>query len=323
MAANAFGVTLIENHPSPHYDLQYDSFSYPTPFFGMKVTGGWQERAANYYHKILYNIILVDFQIQMALRLGWAIVSSKGADLHLINFIAGLDYSRPLSPKVRYVGSLNPTLYSFAKNGYILLSFGSVGMPEYFRVELLLSVLEDAVHQGIVQKVIWISANHTSEYSKYTWLERRGWENQTQLIQEIKFNLIISHGGANSVMEAVSASIPLLLLPTFGDQYDIASRIERVELGIAIRFESTREQMKEALNQVMLNSTFQRNAQYWGEFARKESNRQMAAEYILISAVIGTRQWEDIHSLLSIGEQYVGLFTLLILGLFLRTWKRC
>ncbi len=45
-------------------------------------------------------------------------------------------------------------------------------------------------------------------------------------------DVFITHGGANSMMESISAGVPMLALPYFADQYDNARLVSREGLGL-------------------------------------------------------------------------------------------
>jgi uncharacterized protein (TIGR00661 family) len=57
---------------------------------------------------------------------------------------------------------------------------------------------------------------------------------QTKVIPQV--DLVISHGGNNTVTEALHFGKPLIVLPLFWDQYENAQRID--ELGFGVRIDT-------------------------------------------------------------------------------------
>lgn len=47
--------------------------------------------------------------------------------------------------------------------------------------------------------------------------------------------LFITHGGQNSLMQAVYHAVPVLAIPLFGDQFDNVVRAEAKGLGVVVR----------------------------------------------------------------------------------------
>ena len=47
--------------------------------------------------------------------------------------------------------------------------------------------------------------------------------------------LFVTHGGQNSLLQAVYHGVPVLAIPLFGDQFDNAVRAEAKGLGLTLR----------------------------------------------------------------------------------------
>lgn len=54
---------------------------------------------------------------------------------------------------------------------------------------------------------------------------------QKALLNEV--DLFITHGGHSSVLEAIDHAVPMLVIPFFGDQHQIAANVQSLNLGIA------------------------------------------------------------------------------------------
>jgi MGT family glycosyltransferase len=73
-----------------------------------------------------------------------------------------------------------------------------------------------------------------------------------------KIDLFISHGGNNSINEALSCGIPIIVMPIGGEQADNASRV--VYLGVGKRVDITmfsEEQLRATVEEIRMNPTFQ------------------------------------------------------------------
>jgi hypothetical protein len=62
----------------------------------------------------------------------------------------------------------------------------------------------------------------------------RDFIDQYHLLSEGRIDLLVTHGGNNSVQEALMLRIPMLIIPFFGDQHDTAEWVTRNELGKSI-----------------------------------------------------------------------------------------
>src|SRR5262249_20350059 len=104
---------------------------------------------------------------------------------------------------------------------------------------------------------------------------------QLQLLEHV--DVFLTHGGANSVMEAMYAGTPLLIVPLSGDQPWQAHFVE--ERGVGIHLERDRfskERCAEALSRLWREgSEFQANARQVRESYRKENGAREAANWLL------------------------------------------
>ncbi|QHI35968.1 4'-demethylrebeccamycin synthase [Kordia antarctica] len=76
-----------------------------------------------------------------------------------------------------------------------------------------------------------------------------------------KAKLVITHGGFNTIRQALSLGIPLIITPITGDQKVYAKKIENLGLGIAInKKDLTSSKLIESINKIKNNSKFKFNA---------------------------------------------------------------
>jgi len=72
--------------------------------------------------------------------------------------------------------------------------------------------------------------------------------------------LVITHGGFNTIRQALSLGIPLIITPIAGDQKIYAKKIESLGLGIAInKKDLTTSKLIESINEIKNNSKFKFN----------------------------------------------------------------
>ena len=107
---------------------------------------------------------------------------------------------------------------------------------------------------------------------------------QTALQAEPKTRpaLIISHGGVNTVLTALSQGIPLLCIPLGADQPDNAQRC--VDAGAGLRLDQRRlttARLTRAIHTLLTQDAFTRQAQRMQHTLRKHNGPKEAAELIL------------------------------------------
>ncbi len=111
----------------------------------------------------------------------------------------------------------------------IYLSLGSLGGADVELMQRLVDVLGTTRHRFIVSKGpqadrITLPDNMVGEQMLP----------QTKIIPQV--DLVISHGGNNTVTETLHFGKPLIVLPLFWDQYENAQRID--ELGFGVRLDT-------------------------------------------------------------------------------------
>ncbi len=107
---------------------------------------------------------------------------------------------------------------------------------------------------------------------------------QTALQAEPKTRpaLIISHGGVNTVLTALSDGIPLLCIPLGADQPDNAQRC--VDAGVGLRLDRrllTTARLKRAIHTLLSQDSFTRRAEQMQHTLRRHNGPEEAANLIL------------------------------------------
>jgi len=76
-----------------------------------------------------------------------------------------------------------------------------------------------------------------------------------------KTDLLITHAGVNTVLEALTCAVPMVALPRSFDQPGMGARIEYAGLGLRASFDRfTAEQLRDLIERVLYEETFQQRA---------------------------------------------------------------
>ncbi|XP_051924533.1 UDP-glucuronosyltransferase 3A1-like [Hippocampus zosterae] len=167
------------------------------------------------------------------------------AELWAFNTDFSLEFPQPLLPATVLMGGLlnKPAeplerdldlwISSFGESGFIIVTLGS--MVSSVSVDRLLVELVDGFCM-IPQGVIWrydrdLWPRHLSKPSNLLLVD---WLPLNDLLGHDKVRLFITHGGQNSLLQAVYHAVPVLGIPLFGDQFDNVVRAEAKGLGLAI-----------------------------------------------------------------------------------------
>ncbi|MEN9711115.1 MAG: hypothetical protein RL441_1107, partial [Actinomycetota bacterium] len=140
----------------------------------------------------------------------------------------------------------------------IYLSLGSLGSADVDLMRRLVSCLSTSKHRFIVSK----GPQH-AEFELADNMVGAEFLPQTKIIPLV--DLVITHGGNNTITEAFHFGKPMIVLPLFWDQYDNAQRVDETGFGVRLStYSFTDEQMHSALetllNNAELNARMQANA---------------------------------------------------------------
>jgi MGT family glycosyltransferase len=76
-----------------------------------------------------------------------------------------------------------------------------------------------------------------------------------------KAALLITHGGVNTVLEAICRGVPMVVLPRNGDHLGMASRIEHAGIGLRASFRRTRpNELRRLVQKVLADEDFRRRS---------------------------------------------------------------
>lgn len=95
-------------------------------------------------------------------------------------------------------------------------------------------------------------------------------------------SLFITHGGMNSVNEALLAHVPMIVIPQAGDQYMVAGRVAQLGAGIALApREATPARLRALTEQILATPSFKQQGRTLADTLRAAGGYQRAADEIL------------------------------------------
>jgi UDP:flavonoid glycosyltransferase YjiC (YdhE family) len=158
--------------------------------------------------------------------------------LNLYLYPAEADYarSRPLAPTWHRLDSCvratdaafeMPDALRDGEGGLVYLSLGSLGSADVDLMKRLVEVLAGTPHRYIVSK----GPQHALiDLADNMW----GQEFLPQATILPRVDLVITHGGNNTVTECLHFGKPMVVLPLFWDQYDNAQRVHERGFGVRL-----------------------------------------------------------------------------------------
>jgi MGT family glycosyltransferase len=191
--------------------------------------------------------------------------------LNLYLYPHAIDYARarPLGPTWHNLGTSVratdeawsiPDRLAGGDGSLLYLSLGSLGSGDVELMQRLIDALGTSRHRVIVSKgpqhdQIRLAANMAgAEFLP-----------QTSILPQV--DLVITHGGNNTVTEALYFGKPMVVLPLFWDQYDNAQRIDEANLGIRLdTYAHQPEQLLDAVDRLLADGAL---AQRLGAMSRE------------------------------------------------------
>ena len=114
----------------------------------------------------------------------------------------------------------------------VLLSFGTLISDSYY---CLLKLFIDLSQQWNFSLTILLG-NGASEFSYDTKAENITLISSVPSLGDIlyQYDVLVSHAGINSILEAILAKLPVLCIPFFADQYYMAEKVVENKIGLQI-----------------------------------------------------------------------------------------
>ncbi|XP_074599667.1 NDP-glycosyltransferase YjiC-like [Brevipalpus obovatus] len=149
----------------------------------------------------------------------------------------------------------------------IYLSMGTLGSANVNLMVKLTTILSTSPYRFIVSK-----GGHGKHYS----LPENMWGEDfvDQLAILPKVDLVITNGGANTILESLHAGKPLIVMPLFYDQLDNAQRIEDRGLGKRIDpFHFEEEQIFATIDEILNSESYAKQVREISGHLRAEDSR--------------------------------------------------
>ena len=156
----------------------------------------------------------------------------------------------------------------------LYLSLGSLGSADVPLMEKLVAELAGAPYRVIVSK----GPQHT-EFELAANMAGAEFLPQTEILPKV--DLVITHGGNNTVTECLYFGKPMIVLPIFWDQHDNAQRIE--ETGFGVRLDTYRhsgEELTGAVKRLLDDEALAAKLAQTSERLRSAPGTEKAADLI-------------------------------------------
>jgi MGT family glycosyltransferase len=156
----------------------------------------------------------------------------------------------------------------------VYLSLGSLGSADVDLMERLVDVLSRTKHRYIVSK-----GPRADEFdlADNMWGEAR--LPQTSILPEV--DLVITHGGNNTVTEALHFGKPMVVLPLFWDQYDNAQRMQELTYGVRLpTYDFEDRELIDAVEELLADEVLRSSLDGLGERIRDQEGTRVAADLI-------------------------------------------
>ena len=165
---------------------------------------------------------------------------------HIVLSAIGFEFPRTLHPLTEYVGPILPQSFDPVPDN--LLSWmdsrksGTVVYVSMGSVLHLSNATGRAIAEGLLEtrhSILWSLPESNRDFlsgldtnSDRIYLSK--WIPQLSVLRHEAVGMAILHGGFNGVSEALASAVPLIVLPSNGDQFAIAARVRHCGAGISL-----------------------------------------------------------------------------------------
>ena len=179
-------------------------------------------------------------------------------------------------------GSVRTTNESFAipeclkdKPGkLVFLSMGTLGCSHLNLMKRLVAILAKSQHKFIV-----CTGPIGDRYELADNMWGQAFVPQTAVLPLV--DLVITHGGNNTVTETFFYGKPMLVMPLFGDQYENAQRIQEEGLGLRLDpFHCTEDQLLSAVDRLVTDEGLRDRMAAIGQRIRSSNEKEVIAQLL-------------------------------------------
>jgi MGT family glycosyltransferase len=156
----------------------------------------------------------------------------------------------------------------------VYLSLGSLGSADVDLMRRLVDVLGRTEHRYIVSK-----GPRADELDLPSNMWGEGRVPQTSIIPEV--DLVITHGGNNTITESLHFGKPMVVLPLFWDQYDNAQRMDELSFGVRLdTYGFADDELIAAVDGLLADEVLRSSLEALGERIRDVHGVRVAADLI-------------------------------------------
>ncbi|XP_076407908.1 UDP-glucuronosyltransferase 3A2-like isoform X1 [Peromyscus maniculatus bairdii] len=173
----------------------------------------------------------------------------RKAELWFVSSDFALDFPHPMFPNIIYVGGLTDKpvrpipqdledfIIKFGESGFVLVALGSIATM-YQTKELIKEMNSAFAH--LPQGVLWAckDAHWPKDVSMAPNVKIMNWLPQTDLLAHPSIRLFVTHGGMNSIMEAIQHGVPMVGIPFLADQPENMVLVEAKKIGVSVHLET-------------------------------------------------------------------------------------
>ncbi|KAL3108954.1 hypothetical protein niasHT_011504 [Heterodera trifolii] len=207
---------------------------------------------------------------------------AKNISLFFLNSNKFLEFARPISNKIVYIGGITDewkkmtkldeefrSILNNSRSGTVLFSFGTVANTRTLGESLrrtLLRTFSQFPDYEFIWKLDGESAKNESELIKATPnVHTFEWVPQNAILRHPKLRAFITHCGQNSLAEAAKIGVPIVAIPLFADQ--LYNAVLAKHRGMAVHVDirqlitdKTGKVLGTALSRVLHDASFRANA---------------------------------------------------------------
>ena len=208
--------------------------------------------------------------------LGHVLDQVRGAHRQLVMTSLAFDFPATLPATVRYVGPvLDDPVWSQASQWtppasgmpLVLVAMSSTFQDQIGSLRRVISALSTLPVHGIVTTGPAINPAALGAAPNVTVL---AYAPHREVLRQAA--ALVTHGGHGTVVKALAAGVPMVLLPHGRDQGDTAVRVTARGAGVALKRTAQPQAIAAAVREVLENPTFRASAQQLGESVRRDAD---------------------------------------------------
>ena len=286
MTARAPFVRMMSCNP-----LEMPGAGVPPPYSGLATgdSAGWQEFRAEYRrtHASMWSAFNDWVQQKGAPPLADLQFIHESTALNLYVYPEEIDYSdrRPLGAawhrldsSVRRTDGAAFIPEAFvsrpAGTALVYVSMGSLGSADVELMRRLIDALAPTRHRYVVSL-----GPRAAELDLAENMWGAEFLPQTRILSEV--DLVITHGGNNTVTECLHFGKPAVALPIFWDQHDNAQRLDETAFGVRVdTYGCEPAELRDAVERALSDGALRRRTSAAGEVIRARDGLTLAADLI-------------------------------------------